>query len=117
MAKRTRIWQASTLAALLAVAAVIVGACGGGSPQARSITLTFIRNAQSVANADGIIDTALPGPSLTDDGKGQARGTFTVSLTRAEGAPGKVRPVWLLVTTRPAFAEALFVSSSSFRVE
>jgi broad specificity phosphatase PhoE len=73
MAKRTRIWQASTLTALLAVAAVIVGACGGGSPQARSITLTFIRNAQSVANADGIIDTALPGPSLTDDGKGQAQ--------------------------------------------
>jgi len=73
MAKRTRIWQASTLAALLAATAVIVGACGGDSPQARSITLTFIRNAQSQANADGIIDTALPGPSLTDDGKGQAQ--------------------------------------------
>ena len=51
----------------------IVGACGGGTPQARSITLTFIRNAQSEANADGIIDTALPGPGLTADGKGQAQ--------------------------------------------
>ncbi|BDE12533.1 MULTISPECIES: histidine phosphatase family protein [Mycobacterium] len=55
------------------VAAVLVGACGGGSPQARSITLTFIRNAQSQANADGIIDTAEPGPGLTPDGQGQAQ--------------------------------------------
>ncbi len=68
MAKRTMIWKT---AAVLA-AAVIVGACGG-SPQARSITLTFIRNAQSQANADGIIDTTMPGPSLTADGKGQAQ--------------------------------------------
>lgn len=68
MAKRTMIWKT---AAVLA-AAMIVGACGG-SPQARSITLTFIRNAQSQANADGIIDTDLPGPSLTSDGKGQAQ--------------------------------------------
>jgi broad specificity phosphatase PhoE len=62
------IWKT---AAVLA-AAVIVGACGG-SPQVRSITLTFIRNAQSQANADGIIDTTVPGPSLTADGKGQAQ--------------------------------------------
>ena len=53
-------------------AALIVGACGG-SAQARSITLTFIRNAQSQANADGVIDTDIPGPSLTDDGKSQAQ--------------------------------------------
>ena len=53
-------------------ATVIVGACGG-TAQARSITLTFIRNAQSQANADGIIDTDVPGPSLTDEGKGQAQ--------------------------------------------
>ncbi|GAB3004691.1 histidine phosphatase family protein [Mycobacterium bourgelatii] len=54
-------------------ATLIVGACGSGSPEARSITLTFIRNAQSQANADGIIDTAVPGPSLTEEGKGQAQ--------------------------------------------
>jgi broad specificity phosphatase PhoE len=59
-------------AAAVLAATVIVGACGG-SPQARSITLTFIRNAQSQANADGIIDTGLPGPSLTEEGKGQAQ--------------------------------------------
>lgn len=52
-------------------AAVIVGACGG-SPQPRSITLTFIRHAQSEANASGIIDTSVPGPGLSPDGKGQA---------------------------------------------
>lgn len=69
MAKRTLIWKT---AAMLA-AALIVGACGSGSPEARSITLTFIRNAQSQSNADGIIDTAVPGPSLTAEGKGQAQ--------------------------------------------
>ena len=42
-------------------------------PQARSITLTFVRNAQSQANADGVIDTDVPGPSLTAEGKGQAQ--------------------------------------------
>jgi len=72
MAKRTMIWQAHKVLAVLAVA-VFVGACGGGSPQARTITLTFIRNAQSQANADGVIDTSMPGPSLTADGKGQAQ--------------------------------------------
>jgi broad specificity phosphatase PhoE len=66
-AKRTMIWKA---AAVLA-ATVIVGACGG-SAQARSITLTFIRNAQSQSNADGVINTDIPGASLTTDGKGQA---------------------------------------------
>ncbi|OBK27234.1 hypothetical protein A5634_23410 [Mycobacterium asiaticum] len=54
------------------VAALLVGACSS-SPQARSITLTFIRNAQSQANADGVIDTTVPGPSLTTEGKNQAQ--------------------------------------------
>lgn len=71
MAKRTLIRRASKFVAV-AAAAVIVGACSS-SPQVRSITLTFIRNAQSQANADGIIDTSVPGPSLTVDGKGQAQ--------------------------------------------
>jgi len=67
MRNRT-MWKA---AAVLA-ATVIVGACGG-TAQARSITLTFVRNAQSQANADRVIDTDVPGPSLTDEGKGQAQ--------------------------------------------
>jgi broad specificity phosphatase PhoE len=67
MPKRSMIWKA---AAVLA-ATVILGACGG-SPQARSITLTFIRHAESEANASGIIDTSVPGPGLSPEGKGQA---------------------------------------------
>lgn len=72
MAKRTLIGQAPKVVAVL-VAAVLLGACGGGGPQARNITVTFIRNAQSQANADGIIDTTEPGPSLTAEGKAQAQ--------------------------------------------
>ena len=67
MRKGSMIWK---LAALLA-ATLIVGACGG-SPQVRSITVTFIRHAQSEANASGIIDTSVPGPGLSPEGKGQA---------------------------------------------
>jgi broad specificity phosphatase PhoE len=70
MRNRTR-WQVPKVLALLAATA-IVGACGG-TPQARSITVTFVRNAQSQANADGVLDTDAPGPSLTDEGKGQAQ--------------------------------------------
>ncbi|HWT49359.1 MAG TPA: histidine phosphatase family protein [Mycobacterium sp.] len=70
MAKRSVIRKASKAVAVLA-ATVILGACGG-SPQARSITLTFVRHAQSEANASGIIDTAVPGPGLSPEGKGEA---------------------------------------------
>jgi len=53
------------------LATVIVGACGG-SPQARSITVTFVRHAQSEANASGTINTDVPGPGLSPLGKDQA---------------------------------------------
>ncbi len=67
MPNRTTIWKA---AAVLA-ATVIVAACGG-SPQARSITLTFIRHAESESNASGTLNTDVPGPGLTPAGKEQA---------------------------------------------
>jgi broad specificity phosphatase PhoE len=70
MGKGSLIRKVSKAVAVLA-ATVIVGACGG-SPQARSITLTFIRHAESEANASGIIDTSVPGPGLSPEGKGQA---------------------------------------------
>ena len=70
MSKRSLIRKASKAVAALA-ATVIVGACGG-SPQARSITLTFVRHAQSEANAGGVIDTDVPGPGLSPEGNGQA---------------------------------------------
>lgn len=59
-------------AAVALVVMVAVAACSNETAHARSITLTFIRHAQSQANADGVIDTDVPGPSLTPDGKGQA---------------------------------------------
>ena len=68
MAKRSMIWKAAAVIA----ATVIVGACGG-SPQARSITLTFIRHAQSEANASGVINTEVPGPGLSPEGQAQAQ--------------------------------------------
>lgn len=70
MPKRAMLRRAPKVLAVLA-AMVIVGACGG-SPQVRSITLTFIRHAQSEANASGTLNTEVPGPSLTPEGKGQA---------------------------------------------
>jgi len=60
----------SKAAAALAVA-ITIGACSG-TPPVRSITLTFVRHAQSQANADGIIDTKIPGPDLTEEGRKQA---------------------------------------------
>jgi broad specificity phosphatase PhoE len=68
MRTRTVIWKAA--AALAAV--ITVGACSG-TPQPHNITLTFIRHAESTANADGTIDTDIPGPSLTEQGQEQAQ--------------------------------------------
>jgi len=63
------IWKAvATLAA-----AVLVGACSSDTSDTRTITLTFVRHAQSVSNAEQVLDTAVPGPSLTPDGEKQAQ--------------------------------------------
>jgi broad specificity phosphatase PhoE len=69
MRNRTRIviWKAA--AALAAV--ITVGACSG-TPHVRSITLTFIRHAESQNNAQHVINTDIPGPSLTEEGQRQA---------------------------------------------
>ena len=60
----------ATVAALLV--AVLLASCSSSTPSERTITLTFIRHGESVANADNIIDTAVPGPSLTPTGQQQA---------------------------------------------
>lgn len=52
----------------LATLPVPTAAAGGY----RSITLTFVRHAQSAGNASGLIDSSTPGPSLTDLGRTQA---------------------------------------------
>lgn len=54
--------------------ASVVGACGSGAaPPPPSVTLTFVRHAQSQGNASGLIDTAVPGPGLTPLGEEQAQ--------------------------------------------
>ncbi|MBS9534096.1 histidine phosphatase family protein [Mycobacterium sp. M1] len=58
-------------AAALALA-LVVGGCSS-APHQRTITLTLIRHAESVANADGVIDTTVPGPDLTEKGRTQAQ--------------------------------------------
>lgn len=55
-----------TAAVLLVVSALPAWA-------AQAITLTWVRHAQSTANAAGIIDTAVPGPGLTALGDTQAQ--------------------------------------------
>jgi broad specificity phosphatase PhoE len=78
MRNRSVIWKAAALIA----AVVFVGACSG-SPHVRSITLTFIRHAESQSNAQGVINTDVPGPDLTEAGQGQAE-QLAHQLTRNE---------------------------------
>ncbi len=70
MRKPTGSWKGLKVLALLA-AAVILGACSG-TPQVRSITVTFVRHAGSTANVSGTRDTSVPGPGLSPEGKDQA---------------------------------------------
>ena len=52
---------------------VMLVACGTSSPpEARDITLTFIRHAESEANAAEVASTTVPGPPLTPVGQEQA---------------------------------------------
>jgi broad specificity phosphatase PhoE len=69
MRNRTAISKAAALVALAVM--VFASACSGGS-QPLSITLTFIRHAESEANAAKIIDSDIPGPDLTEQGRAEA---------------------------------------------
>ena len=64
--------SATTLTTLLAAVLVVV-ASAFPAWAAQSITLTWVRHAQSEANAAGIIDTTVPGPGLTALGETQAQ--------------------------------------------
>ncbi|OBF14217.1 histidine phosphatase family protein [Mycobacterium sp. ACS4331] len=60
------------LACVIAVVLLVAG-CGSGPPAPESITLTFVRHAQSQGNASGLIDTSVPGPGLSEEGRRQAQ--------------------------------------------
>jgi broad specificity phosphatase PhoE len=64
------IWKAATAVVAL-VATITIGACSGTS-HPHSITLTFIRHAESQSNATNMINTDIPGPSLSEEGQAQA---------------------------------------------
>ncbi|MDV3123706.1 histidine phosphatase family protein [Mycobacterium sp. 21AC1] len=55
---------------ILAVATLLAPAASAGGY--RTITLTFVRHAQSAGNASGLIDSSTPGPSITELGRRQA---------------------------------------------
>ena len=67
MLRRLRI----TLSLVTAVTGLL-GAAAVPAWAAESITVTWVRHAQSTANADGIIDATVPGPGLTALGAQQA---------------------------------------------
>jgi len=58
-------------AVAVVMAALLLAACSG-TPQPRNVTLTFIRHAESEANAAGVTATTVPGPPLTVLGQEQA---------------------------------------------
>ncbi|MCV7227307.1 histidine phosphatase family protein [Mycolicibacterium komossense] len=60
-------------AAAAATVAMVVAACGSTPAAPPSITVTFIRHAESEANAAGVINTVVPGPGLTPEGGQQAQ--------------------------------------------
>lgn len=68
MPNRTMLAKAAT--ALAAI--VVVGACSS-APHARTITLTFVRHAQSESNANQMVNTDVPGPGLTEQGREEAQ--------------------------------------------
>jgi broad specificity phosphatase PhoE len=73
-------------AAIMALAAP-VGACPAAHAAAHhTIILTFIRHAESTANATHIIDTSTPGPDITAVGEGQAAAVANeLSANRYDG--------------------------------
>lgn len=63
----------STALGVLVSAVVVLVASALPAWAAQAITLTWVRHAQSTANAAGIIDTEVPGPGLTALGETQAQ--------------------------------------------
>jgi broad specificity phosphatase PhoE len=71
MSTRNRLLGALLAAATLLVAPVHAPPAAHAADH-HTIVLTFIRHAQSAANAAGVIDSSVPGPDITPFGFGQA---------------------------------------------
>ena len=71
-----------TLCALI-FAATLTTAPASAAPPDDIMTITFVRHAESEGNADGIMETAVPGSSLTHNGKVQAA-AIAARLSRTE---------------------------------
>jgi len=71
MKARTRL-LGEVLAAVTVAVAPVAASPAAHAADYHNIVLTFIRHAQSEANAAGIIDTTVPGPNITPLGGGQA---------------------------------------------
>jgi hypothetical protein len=69
-----------------ALAAAVPLFCGSATAWAdvESITLDFVRHGQSMANAEGLLSTSVPGPDLTELGQQQAQ---AVAEVLQPGAP------------------------------
>lgn len=70
MRNRNAISKAAAVVIALLVT-ITISACSGGSHDP-TITLTFIRHAESEANAANMINTDVPGPGLTESGQEHA---------------------------------------------
>ena len=69
--RRTRLLGAMRMAVTLLVAPVHVCPAAHAADH-HTVVLTFVRHAQSAANAAEVIDTSVPGPDITALGYGQA---------------------------------------------
>ncbi|BBY28440.1 histidine phosphatase family protein [Mycolicibacterium sediminis] len=58
--------------AALAALVLTAGVTSAPAWADRDVTITFVRHAESAGNASGLIDTSVPGPSLTPKGEVQA---------------------------------------------
>ena len=106
-------------AVIALLALLVLSGCGGTSaPDQRNITLTLIRSAESVANEEGLIETAPPGPPLSPTGQQQAEslvdrlkgndydGVYSAELLRSEqSAAPLARALGKQVTVLPGLNE------------
>lgn len=113
---RKKLFADAAVAGVVAVLAPLVGA--GPVYADRTITLTFVRSAESVSNAANLIDTSVPGPGLSPLGFGHAAaaatelrangydGVYASSMLRAqESAAPLAQALGLPVTVLPGLRQ------------